>query len=586
MKQIFSGVFARIFLSSAAVGLLVVAALAVFNYSLLDRMYLMNVRRSLADSTQLITSAINDGYSVSHISKLCSEFAAKSGTRTTIINAKGDVVFDTNADSANMANHLTRSEVKSALSGTPEYLFHYSKTLGTQMLYYAVPAGKKTEQGYEFCVRQATPVQNMRTAKQVFVMEIAVASIAGAVLSALLSFFIARSISRPLGSLELAAQSYAKGNLDARAETSDIYEIAVLDSSISAMARELKKRIADLNKRNRELDEIFGHMTEAVFICSNDGKLLRANKSCREMFNLRDGETKGIVEAFRNSKLIGLVERTFTEGRIDEEIELGDVSQKSFIVAGMTLPEEGEAPRALFVMHDITAMAVNEKMRRDFVAGVSHELKTPITAIRIAVESLADAELPHERERMTFIIEKESRRMNSLVDDMLLLSKIEFQEGTSNDRFDEVNLLVSVEEAASMHENEADKIGDIIKLDCDPDIYIRGDSTLIQIAVSNLIGNAVKYGGRNCKITASTSRAADGSVSLSVSDTGPGISAEHINRIFERFYRVDKGRSRALGGTGLGLAIVKHIALLHSATVSVKSRLGEGSTFTITFKSK
>ena len=286
----------------------------------------------------------------------------------------------------------------------------------------------------------------------------------------------------------------------------------------------------------------------------------------------------------RNSKLLSLIDKTFdSHSETSAEIEVGVQPQKTFSVVGTMLPYESRVPRAIFVMHDISYISANESLRREFVAGVSHELKTPITAIGIAAETLEETENPSDRQHFIEVIQKEVERVNVLVDDMLLLSKLDFASNMT-ENFGELNLLSVVEEACISHQNAAEKAGDKIFVDCDDGFYVKGDFTLLQIAVSNLIGNAIKYGGKGCSIHISGAKVGD-DIALTVSDTGTGIAKEHLGRLFERFYRVDKGRSRALGGTGLGLAIVKHIAMLHGGMVSVKSELGKGSSFTITLKS-
>ena len=213
------------------------------------------------------------------------------------------------------------------------------------------------------------------------------------------------------------------------------------------------------------------------------------------------------------------------------------------------------------------------------MAGASHELKTPITAIKMAAETIAE-NFDETARRFVPTIEKEADRMAVLVDEMLLLSRLEFSDAREN--FAPFDLSAVVKNALSNNENQIELNADTVENTCPSPLKIVGDARLAEIAVGNLVSNAVRYGGRECKISISA-REDEKSVSLTVSDTGAGISEEDLPRVFERFFRVDKGRSRALGGTGLGLALVKHIAILHGGSVSAQSQLGKGSSFTITF---
>ncbi len=582
-----TGVFARIFLTSAAVGALIVGALSLSNYLMLDRIYELNVRRILANSSEMVAAALSAGADAAELSKLCSDFSEREGIRTTIIASDGRVLFDSNADSSAMPNHIGRPEVRKALSGESQIASHFSDTLGISMLYAAVPAFKEKSGAYRYCIRQSIPLHNMRIAKQAFSFEILFTSLVALAASAIFSFLLARSISLPLKSLTETAKRLESGDFSARAESCSITEIGDLSASISSMADELRHRMESLDKRNCELNEIFGNMSECVFICTSDGILLRCNKSCSELFDLSDvALNRPLAENIRNSQIIKAVERTFSEKENYRcNIEIPGSPSKIFSFAGIRLDYKSRVPRALIVLHDVSAFAANEKMRRDFVAGASHELKTPITAIRAAAETMMADERDATKRRFISIVEKEAFRMNALVDDMLLLSKLEFERDMNSQKFEKVNLLSLIGDCIDNNSAIAESSGDSISTECPRDLFVDGDYTLLQIALNNLISNAVKYGGIACSIKVKAHRNPSGKIELSVSDTGSGIPSQDLPRIFERFYRVDKGRSRNCGGTGLGLALVKHVAILHSASVSVESELGKGSVFTLTFNS-
>ena len=573
-------VFVLIFASSSAVGAAIIAAFAVAMYSMMEGDYRKNVERLLSDSARMVAEALNENVSPETLAEICRRYDEYSGVRTTIVGVDGAIVADSRAEKDSMSNHLNRAEIKRALSGETNFIVRYSNTLDAKMLYIAAPAGGKASGLYRYCVRQSVAMRDLVTAERIFSAEILALSAGAVLLAAAFSFMLARKISAPLKRLSAAASECAKGNFDAPVPDSGISEIRGLGESVSAMAENLKNRIESLHKRNCELDEIFEHMADCVFICTRDGFLKKYNKACAELFGLENpGEKLKVAEAFRNSALVSAAEEVFSAaGELRRDIEISP--NKVYALVGSMLPYSSSNPRALFVMRDVSASKMNESLRREFVAGVSHELKTPITAIKMAAETLEYSN-PEESKRFVSIIQKEADHMDTLVNDMLLLSKIEFTKKFGTENLETFPLRAAIDEAVSIHESEARRRNGSISVECPGDLKIKADFTLLQIAVSNLIGNAVKYGGDGVAVAISAKRDAAGRIVVSVSDTGPGIAPENLPRLFERFYRVDKGRSRAQGGTGLGLAIVKHVAALHGGDVFVRSAVGKGTEFSI-----
>ncbi len=578
--------FRRIFVSNLIVSALVIAALAAGAIAVIDRMYRGGVEKTLMNSSALIAASLDGGEPVETVAKICEDFAKESGVRSTIIDSRGNVVFDSGANPGDMTNHLNRPEIARALKGERVVFSRHSNTLDVRMTYIAVPAGKNDGGGYEYAVRLSLPNNDLAAAKRVFGWEIVLLSIAAILFSGLFSFFIARKISGAVGSLGAVAQDIARGNLDARAGVSDIFEITRLGESMNEMAEQLKKRVASLNKRSTELSEIFSHMSECVFICAEDGRLMRFNESAAKIFGVPHGEASGLKfkDAIRNRQVLVAIDKTFkTRETVSCDIDLDGAGKRMMSLEGFMLPYESKTPRALFVMHDISHIKEAETLRRDFVSGVSHELKTPITAIKASAETLADVDDKADILRFSAIIEKEADRLNALVDNMLLLSKIEFTEEAYRDNFETVNVASVLDEVFSMHESEAKKHGDALSVDYSENIFVKGDFTLLVIAVSNLVGNAIKYSADGSSVDIFAQRSGE-NVDIIVKDNGAGIAPAHIERLFERFYRVDKGRSRNMGGTGLGLAIAKHVAMLHGGTISVESAEGKGSIFKISLK--
>lgn len=580
-----SEIFTRIFAWSFAASAIIILLFAVFTYAILESVHKKNIENLLSTSAEFLASNIG-GLSNSEKLENFQDSLKNTNIRASIISESGKVVFDTDADPVDMLNHSNRSEIKQAFAGKKTFVKRYSDTLKSRMIYYCRPAVQKADGTYEYCVRLAMPIERITFAKKLLAAQVLAITIVAIFISLLISYLFAGRVSTPIRAITNSAKELAKGNFDTHVASSDVREIAELGDSISKMAMELKARINSLNKRNCELDEIFEHMSEPVFICAKDGTLRRYNQAAAKLFKIKEGQFKPKYDAIlREHKLIEIISKTFSSDTdLKDEIEFQDAKESTFAIVGVKLPYEFTTPRALFVMHDISYISQNEKLRREFVNDVSHELKTPITAIKMASETLKSFDENEDSKRFLKIIDKETDRLTCLVNDMLLLSKIEFCESYGAENFQKFNLKSAIEEAVSINENDAKIMGDTIAVSCPGDLEFNGDFTLIRLAVSNLIANAIKYGLENCKIAVHASRIDKDSVNISVSDTGVGISSEHINRIFERFYRVDKGRSRALGGTGLGLAIVKHVCILHSGSVSVDSIVGKGSTFTMHLK--
>ncbi len=587
LKPMFSKIKTRVFVGVFAVSALITAAVAAGAYFMLDGIYKRNLSRTLADISAMVVNAVGDGTKedLAEAGRVCGAFTGKTHMRATIVRADGHVLFDSDYDSSDMSNHLKRKEIASALSGTAARDIRYSQTMKTRMLYLASPAGKANPDGtYPFCVRISVPLEDLARAQRMLAVEILALAGAALAFSIAASLLVARGIGRPIAELTRAAKMLANGNSDARIPRCDIEEVRILSDAMRAMSDELRKRISSLHKRNCELDEIFAHMGGAVFICASDGSILRMNKAAADLFGLpADAERPKIGELMRNINLIDAVDKTFSEkAPVSCEIELD--SGRILALSSSILPYASDRPRALFALHDISRIKEMETLRREFVAGVSHELKTPLTALRAAAESLPEADSPEESSRICEIISSECDKLAMLVDNMLLLTKLDSAEKMVSRDFEKVKISSVIASAVSNNMTQAQQKGVEIFEDCPDGVEALGDEMLLTIAVSNLIGNAVKYGGDNSEVRVSA-RCEGETVRISVRDNGGGIAPEHASRVFERFYRVDKGRSRALGGTGLGLAIVKHIALIHGGRVGLESRVGEGSTFTITLKS-
>ncbi|MFI3290761.1 MAG: ATP-binding protein [Opitutales bacterium] len=584
MKKIFKlSLFARVLLSILSISAIIIVVLSCASYVKLEEIHLEGKKALLSQSADDIKILIDaNGINEEIIYKAIKKDATIDSIRTTIVKNDGSVIYDSNANFEEMVNHLDRPEIKKALSGEENFIIRFSDTTKESFLYIATYAGKYEDGSYQYCIRQAISIDTLSKEFKKFCLEIIAFILLTILLAGILSFLVAREISMPLKKLNRLAQSYEEANFNAKVTESTVPEINKLARSMQSMAQELKLRINSLNKRNSELDEIFEQMTQIIFICDSDGRILRMNQAGTSLLNIKDNLAHHKIylnEVIRNTPLLNAINDSFNQGeKLSIQLEYED---RNYILQSKILPYDSPKKRVLCVLHDITHISANETLRREFVSSVSHELKTPITAIQMAAETIQECDSKEERENFLDMINKETLRMNNLVDDMLLLSKIEYAENTQLKEFESHNLKSLLEEAISYNEFLAHSKNMDICLECPKAISIKCDETLIKLAFSNLINNSIKYGNENSLIEIEILDLTD-SIVLKFRDSSIGINKEDLERIFERFYRVNKGRSRNLGGTGLGLAIVKHIIKLHSGSIELSSKIGVGSTFTIT----
>jgi two-component system phosphate regulon sensor histidine kinase PhoR len=352
------------------------------------------------------------------------------------------------------------------------------------------------------------------------------------------------------------------------------------------LADSLQKRISVLVQNNNEQQAVLASMAEGVLAVDSHEHVISMNKASARLLGIDPAQAQGrpLGEVVRNADLSRFISRALTcrEPIQADVILLGD-RQRVMQADGSALRDaEGRAIGAVVVLNDVTDFRRLEHIRRDFVANVSHELKTPITSIKGFVETLLDgaSQDPVDAERFLRIIAKQADRLHAIIEDLLSLSKIEQSEDAEDIYLEPAPLRGVLEAAVNACASAASDHEISVTLQCDADVQARINPMLLEQAVVNLLDNAIKYSEPRREVQIS-GEIADGEVRIHVADRGSGIAAEHLPRVFERFYRVDRARSRKLGGTGLGLAIVKHIAQAHHGRVTIESTLGVGSTFTI-----
>jgi two-component system phosphate regulon sensor histidine kinase PhoR len=579
----------QLYPSFVLVTLIALIAVAWYCSHSFRRFYLEQTRNELDRLLDVVSEQISPALRTAQpadLDKLCKKLgqAGDGRTRVTVILPSGRVLGDSDEDPAVMEDHSNRDEIIDALEDGFGWTVRRSPTLGIKMMYVAVPI---KEQGEAVAVvRAAVPVTAIDHALNNIRVKIFWAGLVIAVCAAGLSFIISRQISKPIVIIKRMAQRFASGELDLRLPIPDSVELADLSRALNETARQLQERISTITNQRNELEAILSSMIEGVLAVDGEGHIVSINKAAAGLLSIDPTQVRGrtVEEVVRNVDIQQLVRDTIESGEPTEgQIFLLTNGGRFFRLHGAGLVgSHGEKSGAVIVLNDMTRVRRLENVRRDFVANVSHELKTPITSILGFVEALREGAIdePERARRFLEIIANHADRLNAIVEDLLSLSRLEEESEKRKLSFEKANVKPVLAAAIELSKSRASDKRMAIELSCRDDVDARINPALLEQAVVNLIDNAIKYSEPGSKIQVSVRRE-DGKIGIAVRDEGCGIERKHIARIFERFYVVDKGRSRKLGGTGLGLAIVKHIAQVHGGSVTVQSTPGKGSTFTI-----
>ncbi|WP_437290757.1 HAMP domain-containing sensor histidine kinase [Sorangium sp. So ce406] len=413
-------------------------------------------------------------------------------------------------------------------------------------------------------------------------------------------------ITRPIRRLTRFALAMSEGDLSTRAPLRGSGELRQLAHALNHLTSELSRSIAEARTERDLLAGILDGMSEGVLVLDRDGRILLANRALRAMAPLgEDALGRSVIEAIRNARLTEAIQLA---GRRDEpvdvEVELGRTLPRRLLVRvsrrkspaalGRDARDAREGhdargadhdggsaePGLIAVFHDVTDLRRLETIRTDFVANVSHELRTPVTAISTAAETLQLGALqdPHEAAEFVDVIDRHAKRLRHLVDDLLDLSKIEAKNFRIS--LSELDVAPAIEHVTHLLGESARRRRVTVTVDAAALPPARCDRRALEQVLMNLLDNAIKYAGEGAHVQVKA-RSVDQQVTIAVADDGPGIPPHHLGRIFERFYRVDAGRSRDLGGTGLGLAIVKHLVELMNGSIEVESAIGRGTQFTV-----
>ncbi|HEY4309600.1 MAG TPA: ATP-binding protein [Pirellulales bacterium] len=399
--------------------------------------------------------------------------------------------------------------------------------------------------------------------------------------------FVARQVSRPFEEIREVAERFARGDLAYKLAAGDSEEMTGLAGALNQMASQLQERLQTIVRQTSEQQAVLSSMVEGVLAIDAQQRVITLNEAAAELVGntLTNPLGRNLHEVVRNPDLRRFADRVLASNKsVEDDVVLHGDPDRVLQIRGTSLrdPHNRDEIGAVIVMSDVTHFRRLETIRRDFVANVSHELKTPITSIKGFVETLLDGALsdPHDAERFLRIVATQADRLNAIIEDLLALSKIEQSERSADLKVEEVAIKDMLQAVLHDCQSKAAQREIQVRVECDDTLLAQINAPLLEQAVTNLLDNALKYSEPGSEVLI-TAVQRDAEVTIAVSDRGCGIDDEHLPRLFERFYRVDKARSRKLGGTGLGLAIVKHIVQAHQGRITVDSTPGVGSVFRI-----
>jgi two-component system phosphate regulon sensor histidine kinase PhoR len=565
-------VSSRIFLKLLAVFVLVIAAAVVtvdFSVrSAWEKSLRQEIERNLTQKTALFAHRVDTDRSHS-LTEIAAQEALAAGARATIIDPTGKVLADSEAYPSSMENHARRKEFAAALHGNVGSDERRSRTLGVPFLYVAAPVSGGA-------VRFAYPLSDVEAATKRAPHTLLIASAMAFVLALLIAATAAQYIARRLRRIVEFADKVAAGDLTARISEPSRDEIGQVAAALDKTARQLEENFAALQTSQRQLETLLNSMQDAVIAVASDGRVQWANRSMDRLLPQRTRLNAPVVETVRDPDFLRAVRSATEDRKVISARAASILPGRSFDVTAAPMP----GGSAVAVLRDLTETERIEKTRRDFIANVSHELRTPLTSIQGYAETLLDngCEKNHLPEFLE-IIRKNAARMSLLTEDLLTLARVE----SGEQRFDSQPVAPAelLHDALESFRELARAQGVELTTGDSTAPMVNADREAIHQVLSNLIDNALKYGAKGGRVVVGA-RSSGNAVEFYVQDFGPGIPSEHLPRLFERFYRVDKARSRESGGTGLGLAIAKHIVMAHGGSIWAQSELNHGSTFSFT----
>jgi two-component system phosphate regulon sensor histidine kinase PhoR len=520
------------------------------------------------------------------LQRMAQTLGDSASTRVTIILPSGKVVGDNRKSPDNMDNHKNRPEVEKATLNGKGLSIRYGQTLAINSMYFAMAIVEQNKM--IGIIRTSTPLDTLQTALWDIYYKVALGFSILVVIAAFASWWMSKSLVRPLEVMKLQAQRLAQGYFSSRVQlnASDSLEVEELGQAFNEIAIQLNQRIEIILNQRNEQEAVFSSMVEGVIAVDSNDNILRINKAAYSILKITKKNIEGIKlhKAIEAPELQKPIEFALKQNEpVKQEIIIHKDEEQVLLAQSAPLLDTHKARcGTLIVFNDITKLKEFEFQRKEFVANVSHELRTPLTAIQGLSETLIEfPELPAEkRENFTQVIHTHSLRLEGIIENLLTLSKIEKETEINEIEFTNEPITLALSNAIFLCNDKAQARNIKIILKSTHEVTFKHNSSLIEQAIINLLNNAIKYSDGDSEINISVITEKQ-CIKISVEDKGRGIPEKHLSRLFERFYRVDKARSRDLGGTGLGLSIVKRIALAHQGTISVQSEINKGSIFTL-----
>ncbi|MFO7986481.1 MAG: ATP-binding protein [Desulfatiglandaceae bacterium] len=579
--------FWQLYPSYLLIILIAIVAITWYASSAVRHFFLEEITSDLEARARLFESQVSpylDPLQPAAIDRLAKKMGKYASTRITVLLPSGQVIGDSHEEPGVMDNHADRMEIRDAVRGPVGRSIRFSRTLQHELMY--VASAVRKDERIIGIIRTAIPLSTVHAALGSIQTRIVLCGGIIAVFATVVSLWVSRRITRPMEEIRQWSAAIAKGEFQRRPVIRAPEEIEALSVSLTHMAGELHKQIDMVVRQRKEIQAMFSSMAEGVFALDMDEHIISMNRAAEQMLSCRFDEVRGrsIQEVARNLGLHQFVKEVFSGPEpIDRDILVSPENDVVLNCRGSILKDSQDRQiGVIVVLNDVSRLRRLENVRREFVANVSHEIKTPITAIKGFVETLIDgaAQDPRDSGRFLRIIDTHVNRLEVILEDLLSLSRVEQDAEKQELELAKTRLQEILTTAIEICGERAGAKKIHIEVACSDRMAAEVNPPLLEQAVVNLLDNALKYSPEGSTIRVRVSQD-NAEIRIAVCDQGCGIGKKQLPRVFERFYRVDKARSRQLGGTGLGLAIVKHIAEVHGGRVSVESTLGKGSTFTI-----
>tara|TARA_B100001173_G_scaffold17287_1_gene13982 strand:+ start:878 stop:2656 length:1779 start_codon:yes stop_codon:yes gene_type:complete len=538
--------------------------------------YYDHVEKDLHDRAKLTSKIISQNPElISSVQELAKSAGSIANMRVTIIDQDGVVVGDSDQEPGQMDNHKNRPEILEALNEGVGSSQRFSKTLNQEMMYLAIPMEFENN---KWTVRVSMSLNNLELILADLQKQVTYLGLIIGLILFLISLFISRQVTIPLQLMRKDAENYVNTlQLADPLPTPKTKELASLSISLNKMAVEMDKKIKIIQQEKDDREELLSSMQDGIISLNKKMEILSINDIAKEYLQIDSDHIVGqkISSVVRQKKVIAFIKKVKkNKGKTQDEIVIKTNKKRTMIINGTPLVKGKKMSGILITMNDVTFQKQLERVRQDFVANVSHELKTPITSMLGYIEIIQASKIDQDKkEEFLNKVLNQTNRMNAIIDDLLRLSKIESQEEDSSIELFEMPLSPILEGAAEDVSENSKQSSNRILVHCD-DVMVNADAQLLREAIVNLLENAIKYGdnGRDIKITVED----NDQLYIHIENAGEPILPKYREKIFQRFYRIDKSRDRRAGGTGLGLAIVKHISLVHNGEVLVSdSKIGK-----------